>query len=87
VDVARLIDKLADAELAAQAVQLAETPHGLDDFRVGLRDSLSAIENRSLRGRVRELEEALKEAEEAGDQAVVRDLTLRRMELQQTPPA
>ncbi|MEE9305824.1 MAG: toprim domain-containing protein, partial [bacterium] len=87
VALARLIDKLPDAELAALAVQLAETPHGLDDFRVGLRDSLSAIEERALRERVRELEQALKEAEEAGDDAVVRDLTLRRMELQRAMPA
>lgn len=87
VDLARLIDNLADADLAARAVQLAETPHGLDDFRVGLRDSLSAIEERSLRARVRKLEQALKEAEEAGDQAVVRDLTLRRIELQRALPA
>lgn len=87
VALARLIDKLPDAELAALAVQLAETPHGLDDFRVGLRDSLSAIEERALRERVRELEQALKEAEEAGDDAVVRDLTLRRMELQRALPA
>lgn len=86
VDLARIVDHLPDAELAARAVQLAETPHGLEDYRVGLRDSMATIESRALRGQVRELERALREAEVAGNDAMVHELTLRRMELQRGLP-
>ncbi len=54
----------------------------LNGFRVGLRDSPSAIKERAFRERVQELKQALKEAEEKGDYAVIRDLALLRMELQ-----
>ncbi|MFQ5892950.1 MAG: DNA primase, partial [Nitrospinota bacterium] len=87
VDLGRLLNHLPDAELAARAVQLAETPHGLEDFEAGLRDCLAAVEERGLREEIRQLERALKEAEEAGNDAVVRELTLRRMELQRAQPA
>ncbi len=86
VDLARIVDHLPGAELAARAVQLAETPHGLEDYRVGLRDSMATIESRALRGQVRELERALREAEVAGNDSVVHELTLRRMELQRGLP-
>ncbi|MCH7646829.1 MAG: toprim domain-containing protein, partial [Nitrospinae bacterium] len=86
VDLARIVDHLPDAELAARAVQLAETPHGLEDYRVGLRDSMATIESRALRGQVRELERALREAEVAGNDSMVHELTLRRMELQRGLP-
>jgi DNA primase len=82
IDLASLLDRLPDPETAALAVQLAERPHGLEDFRAGLRDCLETIGQRTLREEVLELERALREAEEAGKHAEVQELLLRRMELQ-----
>lgn len=81
-DLAGLLNHLPGPDLEDLAVRLAETPHGLEDFRAGLSDCLAQVGGRAIREEVLELERALKEAEAAGRHAEVRNLLLRRMELQ-----
>jgi DNA primase len=82
VDIASLLDHLQEPELADQALGLYHEPHGLEDYRSGLRDCLEQVAARGLREEIERLDQALREAEEAGDMEQVRELARQRMELQ-----
>lgn len=86
VNLSRLLDGLESPGVAELAVWLSERPHGLDDFKQGLRDCLARIAARARQEEVLQLERALREAEAAGEHEKVKELSLRRMELQRAAP-